>query len=160
MTNFQAQTTGQKPGAVDQATHDAAVAAARAEGEKAGAAAAMSRINAIIGCDEAKNRSTAATNLALKTSTSLEEAKAFLSGLPEEAAAVAPPQQQQQQSQRNVGDKGNGAQHAFNAAMAGSPDPGAQQEDEEQPEDNKAAAPPLASIMDLAYGVDRTKTKA
>jgi signal peptide peptidase SppA len=72
-----------------QAEHEAAVAAARAEGvaegEKTGAANAIFRINAIIGSDAGKARPTAALTAALKTSMSADEATEFLASLPEEA---------------------------------------------------------------------------
>ncbi|MGV1943500.1 S49 family peptidase [Agrobacterium sp. 22-211-1] len=81
---------GEEPMAENkQAEHEAAVAAARAEGvaegEKTGAANAISRINAIIGSDAGKVRPNAALNAALKTSMSADEATAFLASLPEEA---------------------------------------------------------------------------
>lgn len=81
---------GEEPMAENkQAEHEAAVAAARAEGvmegEKTGAANAISRINAIIGSDAGKARPNAALNAALKTSMSADEATAFLASLPEEA---------------------------------------------------------------------------
>lgn len=67
----------------------AAVDTARAEGEKAGYTAAMTRINAIIGSDAAKTRPTAALNAALATSMPAEEATKFLATLPEEGKPQA-----------------------------------------------------------------------
>lgn len=70
--------------------NEAAVSAARAEGHAAGVkdgtTAAMTRINAIINSEAAKDRPKAAMNAALKTSMSVEEATAFLADLPKEAA--------------------------------------------------------------------------
>lgn len=74
------------------AAETAAKAAGFAEGETAGYAAAMTRMNAIIGSDEAKTRPTAALNAALKTTMKTDEATAFLATLPEEAKPEAKPQ--------------------------------------------------------------------
>lgn len=76
------------------AAADAAINAARAEGKteghaagmKEGATAERNRINAIISSDEGKARPKAALSAALKTDMSVEQAKAFLSDLPEEKA--------------------------------------------------------------------------
>lgn len=73
------------------AAETAAKAAGYAEGETAGHAAAMTRINAIIGSDEGKKRPTAALNAALKTKMSADEAAAFLATLPEEGKPEAKP---------------------------------------------------------------------
>lgn len=71
-----------------QAEHEAAIAAARAEGvaegEKTGATNALARINTILGSDVGKARPNAALNAALKTSMAADEATAFLASLPEE----------------------------------------------------------------------------
>lgn len=71
-----------------QAEHEAAIAAARAEGvaegEKTGATNALARINTILGSDAGKARPNAALNAALKTSMAADEATAFLASLPEE----------------------------------------------------------------------------
>ncbi|NSZ73954.1 S49 family peptidase [Agrobacterium tumefaciens] len=71
-----------------QAEHEAAIAAARAEGvaegEKTGATNALARINAILGSDAGKARPNAALNASLKTSMAADEATAFLASLPEE----------------------------------------------------------------------------
>ena len=103
-----------------QITEDAlaaAVTAARAEGvaegTKHGAAAAMTRIKAIIESDEGKKRPSAALNAALKTSMSAEEATEFLSTLADETAKVEAP--------APVG-AGVGAQ-VFTAAMNGTQNP-------------------------------------
>lgn len=68
---------------------EAAKAAGYSEGEAAGYTAAMTRINAIIGSDEAKKRPNAAMNAALKTSMKVEEATAFLATLAEEGKVEA-----------------------------------------------------------------------
>lgn len=66
------------------AAETAAKAAGFSEGETAGYAAAMARINAIIGSEEGKKRPTAALNAALKTTMKADEATAFLATLAEE----------------------------------------------------------------------------
>jgi ClpP class serine protease len=73
---------------VELAVHEKAVADARREGETAGAATQLTRINAIVGCDAAKDRPKAALSAALKTGMSTDEASAFLGDLPKEAAAA------------------------------------------------------------------------
>lgn len=72
---------------IDQATHDAAVAAARTEG----ANAERARISGILASDEGKARPKAAMSLAMKTAMSVEEAKAVLGDIPEEKAEAAAP---------------------------------------------------------------------
>jgi signal peptide peptidase SppA len=72
-----------------------AVATATAEGRAAGQKEAMDRINAIIGSDAAKTRTTAALNAALKTNMPAEEAVQFLATLPEEKPVAAQPTQPQ-----------------------------------------------------------------
>lgn len=62
------------------------VAEGKAEGMKEGATAERERISGILGCDEAKNRATLATHLAMKTGTSVEDAKGLLANSAEEAA--------------------------------------------------------------------------
>ncbi|KAB2776523.1 S49 family peptidase [Brucella anthropi] len=70
---------------IARADHDAAVAAARTEGqtagEKAGATAERTRIQAILNLPEAKGRETSAMHLAFTTDLSAETAKGVLSGL-------------------------------------------------------------------------------
>lgn len=70
---------------IARAEHDAAVAAARTEGqtagEKAGATAERARIQAILNLPEAKGRETSAMHLAFTTDLSAETAKGVLSGL-------------------------------------------------------------------------------
>lgn len=72
--------------AVDKATHDAAVASARAEGEKAGMAAQLTRIQGILGCDNAKDRPKAALSFALNTDMTVEASNKVLGDLPAESA--------------------------------------------------------------------------
>ena len=74
------------------AAETAAKATGYAEGEAAGYAAAMTRINAIIGSEEGKARPVAALNAALKTSMKVEEATAFLATLAEEGKKEEKPQ--------------------------------------------------------------------
>jgi ClpP class serine protease len=79
-------------------------AAGHAEGLAAGHKAAVDRINAILGSDEAKDRPKAALSAALKTGMSADEAKGFLTDLPKEAASTQ-------------GTQTNGTQTPFDAAM-------------------------------------------
>lgn len=67
----------------------AALDAARAEGRSEGAKAERERIQGVLGCDEAKTRPVAASNLAMKTDMSVEAAKDFLASMPEEAKPQA-----------------------------------------------------------------------
>lgn len=70
------------------AEHEAAVTAARAEGKAEGltegATAERTRISAIEALDEAKDRPTAARNVAMNTDMSVEQAAAFLANMPAE----------------------------------------------------------------------------
>lgn len=70
---------------IARAEHDAAVAAARTEGqtagEKAGATAERARIQAILNLPEAKGREASAMHLAFTTDLSADTAKGVLSGL-------------------------------------------------------------------------------
>ncbi|WP_276200582.1 S49 family peptidase [Chelatococcus sp. XZ-Ab1] len=76
---------------IPKAEHEAAVAAARkegdAEGRKAGALAERDRIKAIMALDEAKGREASAQHIALTTDLSAEVAKGILAGLPAASAA-------------------------------------------------------------------------
>ncbi len=78
---------------VDQAAHEAAINAARAEGKseglKEGEAAATARIGAILASDEAKDRGDLANHFAFKTTMSAEDAIAALAAAPKAAAPVA-----------------------------------------------------------------------
>ncbi|WP_315768226.1 S49 family peptidase [Bradyrhizobium sp. SZCCHNR2012] len=89
VTTARAETTNAFKAEFDKATATAN-AAGLEQGHKEGAAAERERINGIIGCEEAKGRSEAALNLALKTDTSLEVAKTTLAVLPKAAAGNAP----------------------------------------------------------------------
>lgn len=80
-------TTAVPEGFVPQATHDAALAAARTEAHAAGVAEERARFEAILGCDEAKGRGEAALAIA-RTGASAEQAKAVLAVTP--AAKVEP----------------------------------------------------------------------
>lgn len=62
----------------------AALDSARAEGRNEGATAERERIQAILGCDEAKPRSALAFHLAMNTDQSVESAKGILAASPEE----------------------------------------------------------------------------
>lgn len=80
---------------VSKETHDAAVTAARTEGQTAGKAdgvkegttAERARIGAILGCDEAKERGSLASHLAFETDMTADAAKAMLAKSAKEAAA-------------------------------------------------------------------------
>lgn len=109
--------TGKKPGGgdeatgIDQATHDAAVASATAEGQKAGATAERTRISGILASEEGQKRPKAALSFALKTDMSVEAAQAVLSDLPEEKAETT----------QGVDAKGNVKRDHFAEAMGNTP---------------------------------------
>jgi len=103
MTEKTAETAAEKE-AADKAAADAAVAAAEqeaadkaaAEAAKAAApdaaaivAAERERVSAILGCEEAKGRAALASHFALKTSMSVDDARAALAAAPVEPAADA-----------------------------------------------------------------------
>jgi len=79
---------------IPKAAHDAAVAAARAEGEKAGAVAGAKverdRLKAILALDEAKGREAQALAIATDTDLGAEAAKAVLAAAPTAAAGGQP----------------------------------------------------------------------
>lgn len=107
----------------DTAANEAAITNARSEGRAEGhaagllegSAAAVTRINAILGSDEGKARPKAALSAALKTGMTADEAKAFLADLPEEKAETPP-----------AGEQAQGGQSPFDAAMnrTGNPEVG------------------------------------
>lgn len=111
-------------GTVDQAAHETALAAARAEGLAAGkaeatteatavaATAERTRIAAIRSSDEAKDRPAAAESVALNTDMSVDAAKAFLATLPKEAVAAAPKTEAKPHEQKG-----------FDGAMKATPNP-------------------------------------
>lgn len=80
---------------VEQAVHEQAVAAARAEGLAEGAAAAQTRISAILGSDEAEGREDLAKHFAFKSDMPAEAAIAALAAAPKAAAAPEPVAEQQ-----------------------------------------------------------------
>ena len=91
MTLKAPKTTATTPeGSVDQATHDAAVEAARAEGvaegTKAGATAEKERMKTILADDAAKARPKAALAMAMRSGDSAETVIEMLGDLPEEKA--------------------------------------------------------------------------
>lgn len=112
------ETMSKENTSVTQAEHDSAVATATAAGTEAGKAAGRAeeraRIASIMDSEEAKTRPVAAQNVAMKSDMSVEDATAFLAGMPEEAKADAP-----------NGNTETGA--GFDAAMngTGNPDLGA-----------------------------------
>jgi signal peptide peptidase SppA len=85
------ETTTTTPAAgITQEAHQAAVNAARAEGEKTGAAAATARIGAILRSEAAKGKSSLAMTLAFDTGLSAAEAeKALAAAAPETPAPSA-----------------------------------------------------------------------
>jgi len=98
---------------IARAEHDAAVAAARTEGhaagEKAGATAERTRIQAILNLPEAKGREASAMHLAFTTDLSAETAKGVLSGLAVAPEADKEPKQDDQQPQgQRASDAPNG----------------------------------------------------
>lgn len=84
-----AETAETNTSAVDQAAHEAAVAAAREEARVAGlaegATSAQARISAILGSEEATGREELAKHLALETDTTAEAAKGILAKSPKAA---------------------------------------------------------------------------
>jgi signal peptide peptidase SppA len=105
--------TQDKAADAQAANNEAAVTAARTEGQAEGRANERTRINAIIGCDAAKDRPVAALSAALETDMSAEQATAFLAKLPTEKTEAS--------------TQSGGAPDAFTQRMeaAGSPDIGA-----------------------------------
>ena len=69
----------------------AALATARNEGMAAGAQAAQQRIDGILSCEEAAKRPKLASHFALKTSMSVDDARAALAAATEEAPQAAAP---------------------------------------------------------------------
>lgn len=89
---------------ITQEAHQAAVNTARADGEKAGAAAATARIGAILRSDAAKGKQKLAMTLAFDTALSTEEAeKALAAAAPEEAPQAAAPTGAEQIGARTQG---------------------------------------------------------
>ena len=135
---------------ITQADLDAAVAAAStsaktegiAEGKKAGATEAVARINAIIGCENAKSRPAAALSAALDTDMTVEQANTFLGKLAVETQA----------SEKNGAGAPKGM---FQAAMGNSQNPGISAEGEEGDEGDKEM-----SRVDRALSLTKGPRKA
>lgn len=126
---------------VEQAVNEKAVADPKAEGFAEGQAAAVTRIGAILGSEEAKGREDLAKHFAFKTGLSAEDAIESLKASPKAAAAPAAAPAAQ-----------TPAEGGFEAAMAdGNPEVGASAP--------KAEDDRLASIMALAteFGVTRKR---
>lgn len=123
---------------VTQSDLDAAVVTATAEATKAGATAERTRIAAILGHDEAKDRSASAQHLALSTDMSVEDAAKLLATLPKtEAVKPAAPV------------KADGK--TLDTLMGKSPAPGLDGneppvDDEEKPDARKTASRILSSM--------------
>lgn len=75
---------------IARAAHDTALATARADGAREGAAAALARAADILDMPEAKGREAMARNLAFKTSIDAAMAKDLLVSAPQAAAAAGP----------------------------------------------------------------------
>lgn len=132
---------------ITQEQMDAAVAAARAEGEAAGKKAGASdganaereRVSAILGSDEAQKRP-AAAQMMIDLGVDADKAKEQMAKLPEEVQAEAP------NGEGKGKDKASGEKSAFELAMEGTPNP-----------DVGADAPknegePEASTVDKIFG--------
>lgn len=105
------QTTTPAAG-ISQEAHTAAVNAARAEGEKTGAANATARIGAILRSEKAHGKQKLAMTLAFDTALSVAEAeKALEAAAPEEApkAAAPDPAKQLEQRAQGLGEFGGSA---------------------------------------------------
>lgn len=127
---------------VDQATHDAAVAAATT----AGATAERTRISAILASDEGKVRPKAAMSLAMKTGLTVEEAKATLADMPEEKAETPQPAPAATDADKDKGKKPQAAGPTpFDAAMnKDNPEVGEGDGDKGANDDEKASSSILA----------------
>lgn len=126
---------------VEQAVHEQAVAAARTEGELAGAKAAQERISAILGAEEATGRETLAQHFAFKSDMSAEAAVAALAVSPK--AEPAAPEGKKDESEAE------GKKTPFDAAMeTGNPDIGGNggKKDGEETHAEDASADILALI--------------
>ena len=77
--------TTNEPGADTQAATQAAAASAATEARQA----ERTRINGILGCEEAKGRETMANHLAMNTEMSVEDAKKMLAVAPVAAPAAS-----------------------------------------------------------------------
>lgn len=133
---------------VAQADHEAAVAQAAAQAR----ADAKARIVAIKGLDEAKARPSAAEACAMDTDMTVEQAKAFLAKLPEEAKAAAAP--------AAAAVPTNGGNPAFEAAMAGAtPGPGAAAEPAKPQTDAEKDAAAAARVLAARFGESQSTAK-
>lgn len=120
------QTNGAE-GATSQGTYTQAdLDTARAEG----VAAERARIQGIMNGDEAKTRPIAASRLAFTTGMSVEDASAFLAGLPEEPSQGSA-----------VQGSTNGQSGAFEKAMSNTPNP------EISPDDNGASGEQMSEAQ-------------
>lgn len=110
----------QNDAAITQAAHDEAVANARQEGKAEGVRDERTRINTILGSDEAKDRSKAALSAALKTDMTAEQAKAFLADLPvEKTETPADPEQKDSNAGKTFEDAMNGTENPDISAEGG-----------------------------------------
>lgn len=127
-------TTTTPAAGITQEAHNAAVAAARAEGHaaglaegrKAGATEAKERVGAILNAEEAKGRETLASHIAFKTDMSADDAKAMLAASPLGGAAPAANLQERQRAAGEFGPSAGAptgtsapAQDVWKQAVAG-----------------------------------------
>jgi signal peptide peptidase SppA len=152
----QPNVTGQKPGTedtgIDQATYDKGVADAKAagyaEGLTAGATAQLDRINAIMGSDEAKTRPVAAKQVAMASNMTLDQAKGFLAGMPEEKPVVATAEQKP----APVAGKIEGRNHFAEAMNNGQQPNVGSGEDETQEDSAEAKTDKSVNSILASYG--------
>jgi ClpP class serine protease len=132
-TNAAAATTTQLEAAT-AAGRTEGIAAGKLEGAKEGTTAERTRISSILGCEEAKGRTTLAQHLAFSTDMTVEAAKGMLNVAAKETAATTA-----------------NAANPLDAAMSRHPNPtvGADTNTGDQTDDQKAAA--MASSIVTAY---------
>lgn len=134
---------------IEQAAHEQAVEAAKAEGMTEGATAERARISAILGSDEGKARPKAAMSTAMKTEMSVDEAKAFLGDLPEEKAETAT---------STPAQKGPEGQTPFDNAMGSSDNPGVGAGGDDDDDDETMSADAIVADFRAATGAKPKKT--
>lgn len=140
MSNTNAATAGEGDAAA-QPTTPVVDATATAQ---AAATAERVRISSIMGCDEAKERNTLATHLALNTSMSVDDAKATLAVAASEKVQPATPAAANTAPVANV---------AFAAAMsAGNPEIGADATEASNSNEGETVAQRILNAQNLIHG--------
>jgi signal peptide peptidase SppA len=119
MATTQGNVTGQATGGDNTAAVDTARAEGHAAGVAEGMASAKTRITAILGCDNAKDRPAAALAAAMDTDMTAEQASVFLGKLAKETPVVAAKDENKDQ-----GNKEPQANAGFQAAMDAEGGPG------------------------------------